>query len=301
MRKLGILSCLLFAILLPQVWPNYKDYLNRGFNKIRPVILDGMMYLIDVNSHLMEPLINLFRLKTADLNDKDGDDTEPFKLPQCLKQPIALEKLEKYKHLSILGVVFDVSSNRQLYGPDGIYALLTGRDATRMIISDGMKDAESDIFALDALTSSQLNELGDWLKIYIRKYRCIGYLPGVYWSPMGDPSELLVNLVEAWNKQPPENIDFDELLPPCNSFFDGKKLRLSCNLYNSDSSEHFYPRQLLEPEKAKMRCACVPKSHLTHSRLRLYPGCSDIADQCLISIANAESIWTGGMASFDII
>lgn len=101
-----------------------------------------------------------------------------------------------------------------------------------MIISDGMKDAESDIFALDALTSSQLNELGDWLKIYTRKYRCIGYLPGVYWSPMGDPSELLVNLVEAWNTQPPENIDFDELLPPCNSFFDGKKLRLSCNLYN---------------------------------------------------------------------
>lgn len=50
-----------------------------------------------------------------------------------------------------------------------------------------------------------------------------------------------------------------------------------------------------------MRCACVPKSHLTHSRLRLYPGCSDIADQCLISIADAENIWTGGMASFDII
>lgn len=126
MQKLGILSCLLFAILLPQVWPNYKDYLNRGLNKIRPVILDGMMYLIDVNSHLMEPLISLFRLKTADLNDKEEDGTGPFKLPQCLKQPIFVEKLEKYKHLSILGVVFDVSSNRQLYGPDGIYALLTG-------------------------------------------------------------------------------------------------------------------------------------------------------------------------------
>ncbi|VDN98911.1 unnamed protein product [Rodentolepis nana] len=300
MWKLGILSCFLFAVLIPQIWPNCKDYLNRGLEKVQPVVLGGMMNLIDANARLMEPVFSFFRLKVADLSNKDDDGTGPFKLPQCLKQPFTVEKLAKYEHLSILGVVFDVSSNHQLYGPDGLYALLTGRDATRMIISEGMKDTGSDIFALDALTSSQLNELGDWLKIYMRKYRCIGYLPGVYWSPMGDPSELLVNLIEAWNKHSPESIDFHDL-PPCNSFFDGKKLRLSCNLYSSDSSEQFFPRQLLEPEKAKMRCACVPKSHLTHSRLRLYPGCSDIADQCLIPIADAESIWTGRLTSFDTI
>lgn len=95
-----------------------------------------------------------------------------------------------------------------------------------------MSDAESGVFALNGLTSTQLYELGDWFKLYTRKYPCVGHVPGVYWSPMGDPSEMLLDLVKTWNNQPPGVEDLSDLLPPCNSFFDGKVLRLTCSLFN---------------------------------------------------------------------
>lgn len=107
-----------------------------------------------------------------------------------------------------------------------------GRDATRMLVSEDMKDSGLEAYALDGLTSAQLYELGDWLKLYTRKYPCVGYIPSAYRSPMGDASDLLTELLRAWNKQSPESLDFFELLPPCNSFFDGKILRLTCNLYS---------------------------------------------------------------------
>ena len=100
-----------------------------------------------------------------------------------------------------------------------------------MLVSEAMKDSSSEAYALDGLTSAQLYELGDWLKLYSRKYTCIGHVPGAYYSPMGDPSQLVLDLLDAWNKQPPESSNFAELLPSCNSFFDGKMLRLTCSLY----------------------------------------------------------------------
>ncbi|VDM26113.1 unnamed protein product [Hydatigera taeniaeformis] len=209
--------------------------------------------------------------------------------------------MEKHKHIAILGHVFDVSSNQRIYGPNGIYAPFTGRDATRMLVSEGMKDSGLEAYALDGLTSAQLYELGDWLKLYTRKYPCVGYIPSVYRSPMGDASNLLIELLNTWNKQSPKSLDFLELLPPCNSFFDGKLLRLTCNPYTSDTSEELYPRQLLEPEKARLRCACVPTSYLTHPRLRLYPDCPGIADHCLIKIDDPESVWTSRLASIEVI
>ncbi|KAL5112665.1 hypothetical protein TcWFU_008157 [Taenia crassiceps] len=300
MRKFGVLFTLFLAILVSRWWPDHRIHFTHAWETVRLHILDGINALTDANSRFLAPLFRLFRFKSVDYTSTDENDGT-FKLPRCLRNPTALERLEKYKHLAVLGHVFDVSSNQQIYGPNGIYAFLTGRDATRMLVSEGMKDSGLEAYALDGLTSAQLYELGDWLKLYNRKYPCVGYIPSVYRSPMGDASDLLTELLEAWNRQSPEGLDFSEVLPPCNSFFDGRMLRLTCNSYNSDTSEELYPRQLLEPEKAKMRCACVPKSHLTHPRLRLYPGCSDIADHCLVKIDDPESVWTSTLASIEAI
>lgn len=126
MWKIGIALCLLVALLIPQIWPDYKECWNQGWNRVNPYLVDGMMSLIDVNARFMAPLINLFTLKSASPSLENEKLSGPFKLPQCMKQPLAVEKLKKHNHFSILGVVFDVSSNEQIYGPAGIYAYLTG-------------------------------------------------------------------------------------------------------------------------------------------------------------------------------
>ncbi|VDN20013.1 unnamed protein product [Dibothriocephalus latus] len=84
-------------------------------------------------------------------------------------------------------------------------------------------------FALDGLSSTQLTELGDWMKFYSRKYRCVGYIPGPYFSPMGEASDYLKQLVALWNRRDVEHADLADLFPPCSSFFDGKFLTLRCN------------------------------------------------------------------------
>ncbi|VDD77333.1 unnamed protein product [Mesocestoides corti] len=335
MWKLGVLIVLLSA-LLPHLWPECSSELHRMWETFRPTLLDWMNALIAANTRIMHPFLRLFNLKVMEANSSP-ETTKPFTLPSCLRNPIALERLIEHKHLVVLGHVFDVSPNVEAYGPNGVYAFLTGRDATRLIVSEGMEDSPSEGYALDGLTSSQIYELGDWLKLYARKYSCVGYIPGVYYSPMGDASDLLLELLDVWNKQPPEYVDFDELLPACSSFFDGKLLRLACNPYgrqvirnikntqfaifhsgnllltncpdkllvssiNSDqASDTLYPRQLLEPEKATVRCACVPKTLLTHARLRRYPGCPGTADHCFVKINNPESVWTGRLASVETI
>uniref|UniRef100_A0A5K3FQT4 Cytochrome b5 heme-binding domain-containing protein n=1 Tax=Mesocestoides corti TaxID=53468 RepID=A0A5K3FQT4_MESCO len=300
MWKLGVLIVLLSA-LLPHLWPECSSELHRMWETFRPTLLDWMNALIAANTRIMHPFLRLFNLKVMEANSSP-ETTKPFTLPSCLRNPIALERLIEHKHLVVLGHVFDVSPNVEAYGPNGVYAFLTGRDATRLIVSEGMEDSPSEGYALDGLTSSQIYELGDWLKLYARKYSCVGYIPGVYYSPMGDASDLLLELLDVWNKQPPEYVDFDELLPACSSFFDGKLLRLACNPYGSDqASDTLYPRQLLEPEKATVRCACVPKTLLTHARLRRYPGCPGTADHCFVKINNPESVWTGRLASVETI
>lgn len=116
---------LFLAILVSRWWPDHRVHFNRAWETVRLLILDGMNALIDANSRFLAPLFRLFRFMSVDSASTDENDG-PFKLPRCLRNPTAPESLEKHKHLAILGHVFDVSSNQQIYGPNGIYAFLTG-------------------------------------------------------------------------------------------------------------------------------------------------------------------------------
>ncbi len=109
-----------------------------------------------------------------------------------------------------------------------------GRDATRLLVSeDAVKETEEELYALDGLSSTQISELGDWLKMYARKYRCVGHLPGIYFSPMGDPSDYLLRLFETWNTQPLEGLHSTEKLPECAQFSEGNMLMLTCASYKT--------------------------------------------------------------------
>uniref|UniRef100_A0A183TRV4 Cytochrome b5 heme-binding domain-containing protein n=1 Tax=Schistocephalus solidus TaxID=70667 RepID=A0A183TRV4_SCHSO len=109
---------------------------------------------------------------------------EDTNLPECMRQPMDVDQLRPNVHLSLLGHVFYVSANRKVYDPGGFYAGMTGRDATCLIFSSKLPSGATDPseetivkgFSLDDLSSKQLTELGEWMKFYSRKYRCVGAL-----------------------------------------------------------------------------------------------------------------------------
>ncbi|VEL16535.1 unnamed protein product [Protopolystoma xenopodis] len=55
------------------------------------------------------------------------DSSTEFKLPECQPNAFSLDQLVRHQHLSILGHVFDVSTNLDMYGTEGGYADFTGK------------------------------------------------------------------------------------------------------------------------------------------------------------------------------
>ncbi|KAF8057743.1 ALG10 [Scenedesmus sp. PABB004] len=76
--------------------------------------------------------------------------------------------------ISIRGVVFDVSSGKQFYGPDGIYPF-AGREVARAfaLISTDLKDCTDDLSGLGAM---ELDALRDWEAKFNSKYPIVGRL-----------------------------------------------------------------------------------------------------------------------------
>ncbi|KAJ4967170.1 hypothetical protein NE237_019019 [Protea cynaroides] len=75
--------------------------------------------------------------------------------------------------MAIKGQVFDVSSSRKFYGPDGPYASLSGKDASRALatMSFKEKDLNGDI---SGLSPPELDNLHDWENTFKSKYVRVG-------------------------------------------------------------------------------------------------------------------------------
>lgn len=76
--------------------------------------------------------------------------------------------------ISIRGLVFDVSSGKQFYGPDGIYPF-AGREVARAfaLISTELSDCTDDLAGLGAM---ELDNLRDWEAKFHSKYPVVGRL-----------------------------------------------------------------------------------------------------------------------------
>ncbi len=87
--------------------------------------------------------------------------------------------------LAVRGVVFDVSSGRDFYGPEHKYHGLAGKDASRAM---GMWSlAETDLNDdCDAMTAEQWTAFNEvFLETYVKQYPVVGHLRGGYFFPGG--------------------------------------------------------------------------------------------------------------------
>ncbi|ANM31058.1 hypothetical protein ABI59_17970 [Acidobacteria bacterium Mor1] len=87
--------------------------------------------------------------------------------------------------LAVRGVVFDVSSGRDFYGPEGKYHGLAGKDASRAMGMWTLAEADlnDDCDAMSAEQWTAFNEV--FLETYVKQYPVVGHLRGGYFFPNG--------------------------------------------------------------------------------------------------------------------
>ncbi|KAG0051539.1 hypothetical protein BGZ83_003580 [Gryganskiella cystojenkinii] len=102
------------------------------------------------------PAPNLSKTFTADeLLEYDGSDDE---------KPI---------YVGIKGIVFDVSTKKTMYGPEGGYRCFAGRDSSKALGLSSLK-VEDCIADYSSLDEKQIKTLEDWYKFFEKRYPIVG-------------------------------------------------------------------------------------------------------------------------------
>lgn len=80
-------------------------------------------------------------------------------------------------YLAVQGYIFDVSSNREMYGPGGQYHVLAARDATWPLVT-GCAEEHCINDVMQELTEEDVKEIDRWLEMYQTsdKYFTVGKL-----------------------------------------------------------------------------------------------------------------------------
>lgn len=122
--------------------------------------------------------------KTTARDEKDTKSEARKVLEPFPKGDMTLAELRKYDGkndegrvlLAVNREVYDVTEGSRFYGPEGPYAPLAGRDATRALALfsvDAVKDEWDDY---SDLLVSQMNNVNEWLEQFKEKYQYVGKL-----------------------------------------------------------------------------------------------------------------------------
>lgn len=77
--------------------------------------------------------------------------------------------------MAVKGVVYDVGSARNMYGPGGSYHLFAGRECARALAILSLKEEDCN-GNLSDLTEEQVKKLDEWVAKFEAKYPVVGRL-----------------------------------------------------------------------------------------------------------------------------
>lgn len=115
-------------------------------------------------------------------------------LPRMKRRDFTLQQLRDYDGtrnprilLAVNGKVFDVTEGSKFYGPDGLYGIFAGRDASRGLATfcldkEALRDEYDDLSDLNAV---QMESVREWEMQFKEKYEYVGRLL----KPGEEPSE----------------------------------------------------------------------------------------------------------------
>ncbi|KAG8453893.1 hypothetical protein GDO86_000497 [Hymenochirus boettgeri] len=123
-----------------------------------------------------------------------GAGTGGATLPRMKRRDFGLQQLREFDGtqnprilMAVNGKVFDVTRGSKFYGPDGVYGIFAGRDASRGLATfcldkDALRDEYDDLSDLNAV---QMESVREWEMQFKEKYEYVGRLL----KPGEEPSE----------------------------------------------------------------------------------------------------------------
>lgn len=192
-------------------------------------------------------------------------------------------KTSEKVYLAFLGIVYDVSMNKQHYGRGGDYNVFAGRDASRAFVTGNFTHDLTD--KLDDLDDTLLGQINTWISFYRTSYPNLGRVEGSFYNFEGCPTDALkliekrLEKIEA-DKQAAAQQQVD--LPECNSEFnsDTKKARVWCSKKSGGIERDWAG----VPRLHEGGCVCVDNSkHEPDNELyKIYPGCDPKSSECML-------------------
>jgi membrane-associated progesterone receptor component len=76
-------------------------------------------------------------------------------------------------YVGIKGTVFDVSNNRESYGPEAGYHVFVGKDASRALAKSSLKPEDA-VPNYSDLADNELKVLEDWYLFFSQRYNVVG-------------------------------------------------------------------------------------------------------------------------------
>ncbi|KAH9815468.1 cytochrome b5-like heme/steroid binding domain-containing protein [Melampsora americana] len=112
----------------------------------------------------------------------DAKSTEPIvSLNPPKDDPFTLQELSQYDgtdpskpiYVAIKGIVFDVSSKAEMYGPSGSYRIFAGKDGSKGLGLSSLKPEDA-IADYSSLGPSEMKVLDDWVTFFKKRYNIVG-------------------------------------------------------------------------------------------------------------------------------
>ncbi|PLW08790.1 hypothetical protein PCASD_03465 [Puccinia coronata f. sp. avenae] len=106
---------------------------------------------------------------------------DPVKLDSPKDTPFTPQELSQFDgsdpsksiYVAIKGIVFDVSSKRDVYGPGGSYHVFAGKDGSKGLGKSSLKPEDA-VPDYSSLSQEELKVLDDWVAFFKKRYNIIG-------------------------------------------------------------------------------------------------------------------------------
>lgn len=196
-------------------------------------------------------------------------------------------------YIGFLGLVYDVTANKQHYAAGAEYNAFAGKDATRAFVTGNFThDLHDNIQDLD---ESLYSHIESWASFYNSNYPILGRIEGQFFDSKGCGTQELARVYQVFNKLDQDKANQnqqDNQFPECNSEWnsDLKKGRVWCSTKSGGIDREWIGVPRIYSNRESQRCACFnlddPSAKEFEKYMSVYPSCEPKATECSVMQLN---------------